>query len=256
MTARSKAADKRDERARGAGGAESPGVAAQLREEVVAREDLQAARRPVRSTPGRVGGDEMTGEGLPASLRLPWPQIREQLLTGQYEPQPLKRVEIPKPEGGVRKRGMPTVVEPLIQQAGLAGLPPPWDPTFSASRYGLRPGRSAHQAVAKAQQYLRQGKHWVVDMDLAKFFDRVNPDKRMGGVEKRSKDKRVLALSWRYWRAGVLAEGVVSAIDAGTPQGGPLSPRLSNLLLDQFERELEKRGHRVVRYADGTPVQA
>jgi RNA-directed DNA polymerase len=192
----------------------------------------------------------MTVEELPAYLRTHWPQIREQLLTGQYEPQPIKRVEIPKPEGGVRQLGIPTVVDRFIQQAVLQVLQPQWDPTFSEYSYGFRPGRSAHQAVAKAQQYLRQGYHWVVDIDLEKFFDRVNHDKLMGEVEKRIKDKRVLALIRRYLKAGVLAEGLVSAIDEGTPQGGPLSPLLSNLLLDQFDRELENRGHRFVRYAD------
>jgi RNA-directed DNA polymerase len=250
MTESYKASDKRDEIASGAGGAESPGVDEQLMEEVVARENLQAALRQVRSNHGSAGVDEMTVEELPAYLRMHWPQIREQLLTGQYEPQPIKRVEIPKPEGGVRKLGIPTVVDRFIQQAVLQVLQPQWDPTFSEYSYGFRPGRSAHQAVAKAQQYLRQGSHWVVDIDLEKFFDRVNHDKLMGEVEKRIKDKRVLALIRRYLKAGVLAEGLVSAIDEGTPQGGPLSPLLSNLLLDQFDRELEKRGHRFVRYAD------
>src|SRR5262249_20542458 len=166
------------------------------------------------------------------------------------EPKPLKGVEIPKPERGVRSVGMPTGVDRFIQQAVLQVLQPQGDSTFSEYSYGFRPGRSAHQAVAKAQQYLRQGYHWVVDIDLEKFFDRVNHDKLMGEVEKRIKDKRVLALIRRYLKAGVLAEGLVSAIDEGTPQGGPLSPLLSNLLLDQFDRELEKRGHRFVRYAD------
>jgi RNA-directed DNA polymerase len=254
MTESYKASDKRDEIASGAGGAESPGVDEQLMEEVVARENLQAALRQVRSNHGSAGVDGMTVEELPAYLRTHWPQIREQLLTGQYEPQPIKRVEIPKPEGGVRKLGIPTVVDRFIQQAVLQVLQPQWDPTFSEYSYGFRPGRSAHQAVAKAQQYLRQGYHWVVDIDLEKFFDRVNHDKLMGEVEKRIKDKRVLALIRRYLKAGVLAEGLVSAIDEGTPQGGPLSPLLSNLLLDQCDRELEKRGHRFVRYADDANI--
>jgi len=146
--------------------------------------------------------------------------------------------------------GVPTVVDRFLQQAVLQVLQPPWDPTFSEYSYGFRPGRSAPQAVAKAQQYLRQGYHWVGDIDLEKFFDRVNHDKLRGEVEKRIKDKRVLARIRRYWKAGVLAEGLVSAIDEGTPQGGPLSPLLANLLLEQFDRELEKRGHRFVRYAD------
>lgn len=223
-------------------------------EEVVARENLQAALRQVRRNHGSAGVDGMTVEELPAYLRTHWPQIREQLLTGQYEPQPIKRVEIPKPEGGVRKLGSPRVVDRFIQQAVLQVVQPQGDPTFSEHSYGFRPGRSAHQAVAKAQQYLHQGYHWVVDIDLEKFFDRVNHDKLMGEVEKRIKDKRVLALIRRYLKAGVLAEGLVRAIDEGTPHGGPLSPLLSNLLLDQFDREVEKRGHRFVRYADDANI--
>ena len=223
-------------------------------EEVGASENLQAALRQVRSNHGSAGVDGRTVEELPAYLRTHWPQIREQRLTGQYEPQPIKRVERPKPEGGVRKLGMPTVVDRFLQQAVLPVLQPPWDPTFSEYSDGFRPGRAAPQAVAKAQPYLRQGYHWVGDIDREKFFDRVKHDKLRGEVEKRIKDKRVLARIRRYWKAGVLAEGLVSAIDEGTPQGGPLSPLLANLLLDQFDREVEKRGHRFVRYADdGAP---
>jgi RNA-directed DNA polymerase len=192
----------------------------------------------------------MTVEELPAYLKAHWPQIREQLLIGQYEPQPIKGVEIPKPEGGVRKLGIPTVLDRFLQQAVLQVLQPQWDPTFSEHSYGFRPGRSALQAVAQAQQYVRAGYRWVVDIDLEKFFDRVNHDKLMSEVEKRIKDKRVSALIRRYLKAGVLAEGLVEARDEGTPQGGPLSPLLSNLLLDQLDRELERRGHRFVRYAD------
>ena len=247
MTASDKASDKMDERASGAGGAESPGVDEQLMEEVVARENLQAALRQGRSNHGRAGVDGRTVEELSAYLKTHWPQIREQLLTGQYAQQPIKRVEIPKPGGGVRKLGMPTVVDRFLQQAVLQVLQPQWDPTFSEHSYGFRPGRSAKQAVATAQHYLRQGYDWVVEIDLEKFFDRVNPDRLMGEVAKRSKGKRVLALIRRYLTAGVLAEGLVSAIDEGTPQGGPLSPLLSNLLLDQFDREVEKRGHRFGR---------
>jgi RNA-directed DNA polymerase len=223
-------------------------------EEVVARENLQAALRQVRSNHGSAGVDGMTVEELPAYLRTHWPEIREPRLTGQYEAQPSKRVEIPKPEGGVRKLGRPTVGDRFIQQAVLQVLQPQWDPTFSEYSYGFRPRRSAHQAVAKAQPYLHQGYHWVVDIDLEKFFDRVNHDKLRGEVEKRIKDKRVLALIRRYVKAGVRAEGLVRAIDEGTPQGGPLSPLLSNLLLDQVDRELEKRGHRFVRYADDANI--
>lgn len=166
----------------------------------------------------------MTAEELPAYLKAHWPQIREQLLTGQYEPQPIKGVEIPKPEGGVRKLGIPTGLDRFLQQAGLQVLQPPWDPTFSEHSYGFRPGRSALHAVAQAQQYGRAGYRWVVDIDVEKFFDRVTPDKLMSAVEKRIKDKRVSALIRRYVKAGVLAEGLVAARAEGTPQGGPLTP--------------------------------
>ena len=170
------------------------------------------------------------------------------------EPQPIKRVEIPKPEGGIRKLSIPTVVDRLIQQAILQVLQPRWDPTFSEHSYGFRPGRSAFQAVAQAQKYLRAGYRWVVDIDWEKFFDRVNHDKLMSEVEKRIKDRRVLTLLRRYLEVGVLTEGLVRASDEGTPQGGPLSPLLSNLLLDQLDRELERRGHRFVRYADDANI--
>jgi RNA-directed DNA polymerase len=223
-------------------------------EEVVARENLQAALRQVRSNRGSAGVDGMTVEELPAYLTTHWLQIREQLLTGQYHPQPIRRVEIPKPEGGARKLGIPTVLDRFIQQAVLQVLQPRWDPTFSEHSYGFRPGRSAHQAVAKAQQYLRQGYDGVVDIDLEKFFDRVNHDKLMGEVEKRIRDQRVTTLLRRYLRAGILVEGLVVAVDEGTPQGGPLSPLLSNLLLDHLDRELERRGHRFVRYADDANI--
>jgi RNA-directed DNA polymerase len=244
----------RDEIAGGGQGPESLVKAEQLMEEVVARENLKAALRQVRSNRGSAGIDGMTVEELPAYLRTHWPQIREQLLTGQYEPQPIKRVEIPKPEGGGRKLGIPTVVDRFIQQAVLQVLQPRWDPTFSDYSHGFRPGRSAFQAVAQAQKYIRAGYRWVVDIDLEKFFDRVNHDKLMSEAEKRIRDKRVLALIRRYLKAGVLAEGLVGAIDEGTPQGGPLSPLLSNLLLDHLDCELERRGHRFVRYADDANI--
>jgi RNA-directed DNA polymerase len=214
----------RDERASGEGGAESPVVDEQLMEEVGARANLQAALRQVRSNRGSAGVDGRTVDELPAYLRRHWPQIREQLLTGQYQPQPLKRVEIPKPEGGVRKVGIPRVLDRFRQPALLQGLQPRWDPTFAEHRYGVRPGRSAFQAVGHAPQYLRAGYRGVVEIDLEKFFDRVNPDKRMGEVEKRLRDQRVLALIRRYLKAGVLAEGLGGARDEGTPQGGPLTP--------------------------------
>ncbi len=240
----------RGEIASGEGGTESRVRDEQLMEEVVARGNLQAALRQVRSNRGSAGVDGMTVDELPAYLRRHWPQIREQLLTGQYWPQAIKRVEIPKPAGGGRKLGIPTVLDRFLQQALLQVLQPRWDPTFSEHSYGFRPGRSAFQAVGRAQQYLRAGYRWVVDIDLEKFFDRVNHDRLMSEVEKRLKDQRVLALIRRYLKAGVLAEGLVGASDEGTPQGGPLSPLLSNLLLDQLDRELERRGHRFVRYAD------
>jgi RNA-directed DNA polymerase len=196
----------------------------------------------------------MTVEELPAYLREHWPQLREQLLTGQYQPQPIRRVEIPKPAGGVRKLGIPTVLDRFLQQALLQVLQPRWDPTFSEFSYGFRPGRSARQAVGQAQQYLRRGYRWVVDLDLEKFFDRVNHDKLMSEVEKRITDTRGILLIRRYLKAGLLADGLVVAVDEGTPQGGPLSPLLSNLLLDRLDRELERRGHRFVRYADDANI--
>ena len=193
-------------------------------EEVVTRENLQVALKQVRGNRGRAVVDGRTVDELPAYLRVHWPQIREQLLTGQYQPQPIKRVEIPKPEGGVRKLGIPTVLDRFLQQALVQVLQPRWEPPFSEHRYGCRPGRSAFQAVAQAQKYLRAGYRWVVDIDLEKFFDRVNPDNLMGQVEKRIRDKRVSALLRRYLKAGILAEGLGRAIDEGTPQGGPLTP--------------------------------
>jgi len=192
----------------------------------------------------------MTVERLPGHLRKHWPAIREHLLAGTYEPRPVKRVEIPKPDGGVRKLGIPTVQDRFVQQAVMQVLQGRWDRTFSEHSYGFRPKRSAHQAVARAQEYIAGGCGWVVDLDLEKFFDRVNHDKLMGQVAKRVTDRRLLKLIRGFLNSGVMEDGLVSPTDEGTPQGGPLSPLLSNLVLDELDRELERRGHSFVRYAD------
>src|SRR4030095_11543558 len=176
--------------------------------------------------------------------------VREQLLSGTYTPQPVKRVEIPKPDGGVRKLGIPTALDRFVQQAVMQVLQRQWDQTFSDSSYGFRPGRSTHQAVEQAPQYIAAGYGWVVDLDLEKFFDRVHHDKLMGQIAKRVGDKRLLKLIRAFLNAGVMENGLVSPSVEGTPQGGPLSPLLSNLVLDELDRELERRGHRFVRYAD------
>ncbi len=231
-------------------GTESPAGTERLMEEVVERENLKEALRRVKANKGSPGVDGMTVCGLPEYLKQQWPTLREQLLSGTYKPQPVRRVEIPKPDGGVRKLGIPTVLDRFIQQAVMQILQRRWDRTFSEHSYGFRPRRSAHQAVAQAQQYIATGYRWVVDLDLEKFFDRVNHDKLMGQVAKRVTDKRVLKLLRAFLNAGVMENGLVSPVDEGTPQGGPLSPLLSNLVLDELDRELERRGHRFVRYAD------
>jgi RNA-directed DNA polymerase len=192
----------------------------------------------------------MTVEELPGYLKEHWPAIREQLLSGTYRPQPVKRVEIPKPDGGMRKLGIPTVMDRFIQQAVMQVLQDKWDRTFSDHSYGFRPGRSAHQAVEKAQGYMTDGYRWVVDLDLEKFFDRVNHDRLMARIAQRVSDKRLLKLIRAFLTAGVMEGGLVGPVDEGTPQGGPLSPLLSNIVLDELDRELEKRGLRFVRYAD------
>jgi RNA-directed DNA polymerase len=233
--------------------AESP-ASEQLMEEVCRRQNCRQALARVKSNKGSAGGDGMTVEQLPAYLKQHWPAIREQLLRGTYKPQPVKRVEIPKPDGGVRKLGIPTVLDRFIQQAVMQVLQGRWDRTFSKYSYGFRPGRSAHQAVTKAQQYIAAGYRWVVDLDLEKFFDRVNHDKLMGKIAKRINDQQLLKLIRAFLRAGVMEGGLVSPVDEGTPQGGPLSPLLSNIVLDELDRELERRGHRFVRYADDSNI--
>jgi len=222
----------------------------QLMEVVCERENCLQAYKRVRSNKGSPGIDGMTVEQLPDYLQEHWPAIREQLLAGSYKPQPVKRVEIPKPDGGVRKLGIPTVLDRMVQQAVMQVLQARWDAEFSEHSYGFRPGRSAHQAVAKAQQYVVEGRGWVVDLDLEKFFDRVNHDRLMAAVARRIDDKRLLKLIRTFLTVGVMENGLVGSVEEGTPQGGPLSPLLSNLVLDEVDRELERRNHCFVRYAD------
>ena len=229
---------------------ESPTLAEPLMQEVCDRENLERAWKRVRSNKGSPGIDGMTIDAAKGYLREHWPNIRAQLLEGTYQPQPVKRVEIPKPDGGMRKLGVPCVVDRLIQQAMLQVLQERWDSTFSEHSYGFRPGRSAHQAVAQAQRYIAEGYNVVVDLDLEKFFDRVNHDGLMARVAARVSDKRVLKLIRPFLNAGVMEDGLVRPVDEGTPQRGPLSPILSNLVLDDLDKELAQRGHRFCRYAD------
>jgi RNA-directed DNA polymerase len=226
-----------------------------LIEQVVRRENLVAAHARVVRNGGAPGVDGMSVDDLMAYCRQHWARIREQLLTGTYIPQPVRRVDIPKPDGkGTRTLGIPTVLDRFIQQALLQVLSPIFDPTFSDASFGFRPGRSTHQAVRCARGHIAAGYRWVVDMDLEKFFDRVNHDVLMARVARRVKDKRVLLLIRRYLQAGMMDGGLVSPRTEGTPQGGPLSPLLSNILLDEWDRELERRGHRFARYADDCNV--
>ena len=245
-----RAADEGTERPVAKRTAESPTSTDSLMEEVCQRENLWKALKRVQANKGAPGVDGMTVRELPKYLKRHWPKIRDQLLAGTYRPQPVKRVEIPKPDGGIRLLGVPTALDRFIQQAILQVLQARWDRTFSEHSYGFRPGRSAHQAVAQAQAYIADGCGFVVDMDLEKFFDRVNHDMLMGRVAKRVADKRLLKLIRAFLSAGVMEHGLVSSSKEGTPQGGPLSPLLSNLLLDDLDRELEQRGLRFVRYAD------
>src|ERR1017187_2151014 len=234
---------------------ENPASTNQLMEEVCERENLKRALQRVKANKGSPGIDGMTVEELSGYLQQHWPVIREQLLSGTYAPQPVRRVEIAKPDGGgMRKLGIPTTLDRFVQQAVLQVLQRQWDPTFSGHSYGFRPGRSAHQAVAQAQKNIAEGYSWVVDLDLEKFFDRVNHDKLMGQIAKRVEDKRLLKLIRAFLNAGVMENGLVSPSVEGTPQGGPLSPLLSNLVLDELDRELERRGHRFVRYADDSNI--
>jgi RNA-directed DNA polymerase len=225
--------------------------AEQLMEAVVEKENMVAAYRRVVSNKGSAGVDEMNVDDLAAHMRENWPEIKEQLLQGTYKPRPVRGVEIPKPGNkGTRRLGIPTVVDRLIQQAMLQVLHPVFDPGFSESSYGFRPGRSAHQAVLKAQEYAQASYTWVVDLDLEKFFDRVNHDMLMARVARKVEDKRVLRTIRRFLQAGMMEQGLVSPRREGTPQGGPLSPLLSNIMLDDLDKELERRGHRFCRYAD------
>jgi len=235
-------------------GTESPAIGEQWMEEVCERENCKQALARVKANKGSPGVDGMTVHDLPGYLKQHWPAIRERMLSGTYGPQPVKRVEIPKPDGGVRKLGIPTVLDRFIQQAVMQVLQRRWDRTFSEHSYGFRPKRSAHQAVEQAQKYIAEGYRWVVDLDLEKFFDRVNHDKLMAKIAARVGDKRVWKLIRSFLTAGVMENGLVGSVEEGTPQGGPLSPLLSNIMLDELDRELEQRGLRFARYADDSNI--
>jgi len=223
----------------------------ELLDEILQRENLLEALRRVERNKGAPGVDGMTVEQLGPYLKEHWSRIREELLSGTYRPQPVRKVEIPKPGGkGTRTLGIPTVLDRFIQQALLQGLQPIFDPTFSDASYGFRPGRGTHDALLRARSHVAEGWTWLVDLDLEKFFDRVNHDVLMARVARRVKDKRVLRLIRRFLQAGMMEGGLVSPREEGTPQGGPLSPLLSNVLLDELDKELEARGHRFVRDAD------
>ena len=219
-------------------------------ERVLGGQNLAAALKRVEGNGGAPGMDGMTVQEMRPWLKAHWEGVRASLEEGSYRPKPVRRVEIPKPDGGVRLLGIPTVMDRLIQQAIAQVLTPLFEPRFSEHSYGFRPGRRAHDAVKAAQGYIEEGYDWVVDIDLEKFFDRVNHDKLMARVARVVKDRRVLKLIRRYLESGVMVNGVVMGTEEGTPQGGPLSPLLANIMLDDLDRELEKRGHRFVRYAD------
>ena len=219
-------------------------------EEVLSRENMLAAHKRVLQNGGAPGVDGISVDDLWDLAVDQWEAIREKLLSGTYKPQPVRKVEIPKPGGGKRMLGIPTVLDRLIQQALLQVLSPLYDPTFSDASFGFRPQRSAHQALDRAKEHVASGYRWVVDMDLEKFFDRVNHDILMSRIARRVKDKRILKLIRVFLQSGIMEGGVVSLRSEGTPQGGPISPLLSNILLDDLDKELERRGHRFVRYAD------
>jgi group II intron reverse transcriptase/maturase len=227
---------------------------AELMERALSRPNLKAALKRVKSNRGSPGIDGMTVEELPAYLRSHWPRLREELLAGTYQPQAVRRQQIPKSGGGMRELGIPTALDRFIQQALLQALQPQLDPSFSSHSYGFRPGRSAHAAVKAARDYIQSGRRYVVDVDLEKFFDRVNHDVLMSRLARRIADRRILGLIRRYLEAGVMVNGVVMDRHEGTPQGGPLSPLLANVLLDEVDKELEGRGHAFVRYADDCNV--
>ncbi|WP_096552356.1 group II intron reverse transcriptase/maturase [Ureibacillus thermosphaericus] len=221
-----------------------------LLNQILSRENMLQALKRVEQNKGSHGVDMMPVQNLRQHIVENWLSIKEAILKGTYEPMPVRRVEIPKPDGGVRLLGIPTVTDRLIQQAIAQVLSKVYDPTFSENSYGFRPNRSAHDAVRKAKEYIRDGHRWVVDMDLEKFFDKVNHDRLMGTLAKRIQDKPLLKLIRKYLQSGVMINGVVSNTFEGTPQGGPLSPLLSNIVLDELDKELERRGHKFVRYAD------
>ena len=246
-------AGRSEEASTAAHGIERPGASGLLAASLE-RRNLRAALKRVRQNQGSPGIDGMTVEELPDWLRENWPRVREQLLAGTYRPQPVKRQTIPKRGGGVRELGIPPVLDRFIQQALLQVLQPRIDPSFSAHSYGFRPGRRAHDAVVAAQRYVQEGRRWVVDLDLEKFFDRVHHDVLMERLARRIADRSVLRLIRRYLEAGVMVSGVKVDRHEGTPQGGPLSPLLANVLLDEVDRELERRGHAFVRYADDCNV--
>jgi group II intron reverse transcriptase/maturase len=220
-------------------------------EGVVDWSNMQRALKAVKCNKGAPGIDNITTKEIEGVLWQKWPEIKQEILEGKYFPSPVRRVEIPKPDGsGIRQLGIPTVMDRIIQQAVYQELLPVFDPTFSENSYGFRPNRNAQQAVKQAQKYIQEGYEWVVDIDLEKFFDRVNHDILMARVARRVKDKNLLLLIRRFLQAGVMEDGLVRATEEGTPQGGPLSPLLSNIILDDFDKELERRGLRFVRYAD------